>query len=267
MWNSCAGRGALFAAEDPRTDPTMRTLLFALAATLFVPIAHAAAEAELPALPPVKGVVLEVLDADAFTYLRLRTAGGETWAAVRRAPVKKGAQVVIEDPVPMQNFRSRALDRSFDTIVIGKLAGGGVVPATAALAPGGLPPAAAGTERSQGTATKAPAAAAAKVPKAQGADARTVAEIHAGRVALKDQPVTLRARVVKVNAGILGKTWIHLRDGSGSAADGSDDLVATSKDEPKVGDVVVVKGVVRTDVNLGSGYAYAVLLEDAALQK
>jgi len=34
-----------------------------------------------------------------------------------------------------------------------------------------------------------------------------------------------------------------------------------------VGDVVKAKGTVRTDVNLGSGYAYAVLIEDAKLAK
>jgi hypothetical protein len=35
----------------------------------------------------------------------------------------------------------------------------------------------------------------------------------------------------------------------------------------KVGDVVTVKGVVHTDRDFGSGYAYKVLIEDAALQQ
>jgi hypothetical protein len=34
-----------------------------------------------------------------------------------------------------------------------------------------------------------------------------------------------------------------------------------------VGDVVLVKGVIRTDVKLGSGYDYDVLIENAKLQK
>jgi hypothetical protein len=41
----------------------------------------------------------------------------------------------------------------------------------------------------------------------------------------------------------------------------------TTKDEAKVGDVVVAKGVVHTDRDFGSGYAYAVLIERATLQK
>jgi hypothetical protein len=105
------------------------------------------------------------------------------------------------------------------------------------------------------------------VAKAEGANGRTVAEVYANRVALKDKPVVIRAKVVKVNAGVMGKNWVHLRDGSGSAADGSNDLLVTSKDEPKVGDLVVAKGTVKTDVNLGSGYAYKVLVEEASFQK
>jgi hypothetical protein len=105
-----------------------------------------------------------------------------------------------------------------------------------------------------------------KVAKAEGANARTVAEVNSDRPP-SDKPVTVRAKVVKVTANVMGKNWVHLRDGSGSAADNSNDILVTSKDEPKVGDVVIAKGVVKTDVDLGSGYAYKVLVEDVSFQK
>jgi hypothetical protein len=105
------------------------------------------------------------------------------------------------------------------------------------------------------------------VAKADGANARTVAEINADRLALNDKPVTVRAKVVKVTAQVMGTNWVRLRDGSGSAADNSNDILVTSKDEPKVGDVVIAKGVVKTDVNLGSGYTYKVLVENASFGK
>jgi len=44
-------------------------------------------------------------------------------------------------------------------------------------------------------------------------------------------------------------------------------VLVTSKELPKVGDVVLAKGTVRNDVDLGSGYAYKVLVEDAKFQK
>ena len=63
------------------------------------------------------------------------------------------------------------------------------------------------------------------------------------------------------------KNWIHLRDGSGSADAKTNDILVTTKDVTKIGEVVLVKGVVRTDVDLGSGYTYAVMVDEATLQK
>ena len=92
-------------------------------------------------------------------------------------------------------------------------------------------------------------------------------KVEANKAKLKDKPVLVRGQVVKVSTGIMGKNWLHLRDGSGSAADGSNDILVTSKQLAAVGDIVSAKGTVRTDVDLGAGYAYAVLIEDASLRK
>ena len=106
-----------------------------------------------------------------------------------------------------------------------------------------------------------------KVAKASGPDARTVAEIIIKRIELKDKTVLVRGKVVKFTPEVLGKNWIHLRDGSGSVADNTHDVLVTTKDQAKIGDVVVAKGVVHTDRDLGSGYSYKVLVEEATLQK
>ena len=106
-----------------------------------------------------------------------------------------------------------------------------------------------------------------KVAKATGADAKTVAEIVGGRAGLKDKSVTVRGKVVKFTPGVMGKNWVHLQDGSGKAADGTHNVIATTKDTVAVGDVVNAKGTVRTDVNIGAVYSYAVLIEDAVLRK
>ncbi|HEX4885845.1 MAG TPA: nucleotide-binding protein [Casimicrobiaceae bacterium] len=209
------------------------------------------------------GQVLEAIDAGSYTYLRLKTGKGETWAAVERSTVKKGVEVTIFDPAEMANFESKALNRTFPTIVFGTI---GTQPSPAAsVAKGGHGSADVGAMH--GSVGKSIDVPVAKVAKAEGADARTVAEVNSQRLALKDKPVTLRAQVVKVTPEVMGKTWVHLRDGSGSAADGSNDVLATGKDVPKVGDVVLAKGVVRTDVNLGSGYVYKVLVEDVSFRK
>jgi hypothetical protein len=106
-----------------------------------------------------------------------------------------------------------------------------------------------------------------KVPKATGPDARTVEEIVSGSAKLKGKPVVVRGTVVRFTRGVLGKNWIHLQDGSGSAADKTHDVLVTTQEDAKIGDVVVARGIVRTDLDLGSGYSYKVLVEDAKLQK
>lgn len=106
-----------------------------------------------------------------------------------------------------------------------------------------------------------------KVPKATGPDARTVAEIVANKASLKDKGVIVRGKVVKFTPDVLGKNWLHIQDGSGSAADKTNDVLVTTKALAKVGDVVLAKGTVRTDLDLGSGYSYKVLVDDATLTR
>jgi hypothetical protein len=60
----------------------------------------------------------------------------------------------------------------------------------------------------------------------------------------------------------MGKNWVTLQDGTGSEPD--DRILATTQEEVVAGDVVTVKGTVKTDVDLGYGYQYKVLLEEAS---
>jgi len=105
-----------------------------------------------------------------------------------------------------------------------------------------------------------------KVPRAAGADAHTVAEVWAQRVQLKEKSVAIRGKVVKFNENIMGKNWVHLRDGSGTAGK-DNDITVTTGDKVAVGDVVTAKGTVRVDKDFGAGYAYPVIVEDAKLSK
>ena len=85
----------------------MKKLLLAFALVLLGPTAFAAT---------VQGEVLEVRDAAPYTYLRLKTGTGETWAAVTAAPVKKGEQVTIANAMVMENFESKSLKKTFDKL-------------------------------------------------------------------------------------------------------------------------------------------------------
>ena len=103
--------------------------------------------------------------------------------------------------------------------------------------------------------------------KAEGVDGKAVAEIFAGNASLKDAPVAVRGKVVKYNPGIMGKNWIHLRDGSGSREKRDDDITVTTSDSAAVGDIVLVRGTLHLSRDFGAGYTYPVTIEDAKVSK
>ena len=211
----------------------------------------------------IKGQVLEVKEVDSYTYLRLKTKDGETWAAVPKAQVKEGANVTITNASLMKDFESKTLKMTFPTILFGALGGAeGAAPAPRVIGSDFMPAA----SNPHAGAKKTEAVADVKVPKAKGANAKTVAEIISKSDALKDKPVLVRGKVVKFNAEIMVKNWLHLRDGSGSAADNTNDILVTTKATANIGDTVTVKGTVRTNMEFGSGYSYKVLIEDATLK-
>ncbi len=224
------------------------------------------------ALATVSGVVEETLDASDYTYLRLKLdGGGETWAAITKAKVPKGEHVSVVNAMSMDGFESKTLNRKFDRIVFGSLGGGTAAAPPALVSAHGSP---AGGEKGAPPASPHAAVADARasvadvtVPKAEGKDARTVAQVFSERAQLKDKTVTVRGKVVKANASIMGRNWFHIRDGSGSHEKKDDDLTVTTRDPAAVGDVVVVRGVVHVDKDFGAGYQYPVIVEDAKLTK
>ncbi|MBW2735525.1 MAG: hypothetical protein JRH20_24335, partial [Deltaproteobacteria bacterium] len=74
------------------------------------------------------GKVLETMDAGGYTYVKLDSAKGHIWAAVRKTTIKVGQDVGIANPMLMKKFESKTLKRTFDEIYFGRLraSGGGM---------------------------------------------------------------------------------------------------------------------------------------------
>jgi hypothetical protein len=238
---------ALAGCKKPESAPEQKP---AVATAPAAPDAAAARTAM--AAGALRGKVLEKIDAAPYSYLRLSTANGETWAAVPQTTVPVGTNVEVANPMPMDGFESKTLRRKFDKLFFGTLAG----------APAGGEPA-----MGHSPATAAEVTQPINVPKAEGPAGRTVAEVYAQRAALKDKPVVIRAKVVKVTNGVMGKNWLHLRDGTGARGSKDDDLAVVTAGTAAPGDVVQIKGTVRLDRDFGSGYSYAVIIEDATVTK
>jgi starvation-inducible outer membrane lipoprotein len=204
-----------------------------------------------------RGKVVETMNASNYTYVLVDTGARKLWAAVPQFEVKVGDTVTIEEGMAMNNYHSQTLNRDFDVVYF---AGRAVVgdqtnaASTVPILPVGHPPI-------TGASTQPAKVDMSGIKKAEGG--KTIVEIFADKAQLGGKQVTVRGKVVKFNAQILGKNWLHIQDGSG--AEGSNDLTITTLSDVKVGDTVVATGTIAIDKDFGAGYKYGLIMEDAKL--
>jgi len=211
------------------------------------------------------GTVTETVDSGGYTYVHVDCGDGEMiWAAAPQREVAVGAAVTISTGMPMKDFHSDTLDRTFDVVYFTN----GFGEPTSTEHPSGMGGAMGGQMGGQTGGDRPTAQPAGEVDLSgieRAAGGKTVAEVWGERATLAGNEVVVRGRVVKYLSGIMGKNWIHLRDGSGT--DGTNDLTITTDGFAAVGDLVTVTGKISVDRDFGAGYRYEVIMEDAKVAK
>ena len=251
----------------------------------------------------LQGTVLETMNAAGYTYLQVDAAPGKVWVAIPESTVTKGQQVTCVPGMVMENFQSKTLNRTFATIVFSPglqpTAGQAAAPAVAAAgssqatakakatgadqaagdfstalqaerepqAAGAATAGAAVSGQSAGSLGAIVPSADVSVHKATGENSRTVGECFAQAKELNGKKVRVRGKVMKVSRLIMGKNWLHLQDGTGNPMQNQHDLVVTTLDESKEGEVVTIEGVLAADRDFGAGYRYEVIVEEARVEK
>ncbi len=186
------------------------------------------------------GTVIESLTGGGYTYMNIEEDGKNFWIAGPQTSVSKGARVTFSEQIWMANFTSKALGRTFDSILFVS----GVQAASTMPAP---------QAQKRGPATEA-------------AGTYTVEELYAKKPKLKGHVIKVRGKVVKVSENIMGRTWVHIQDGTG--AKGSDTIIFRSIDgTAKVGSTVTAEGTLETDKDFGFGYFYPVIVEDSTFSQ
>lgn len=203
----------------------------------------------------VTGTVVETMTAGDYTYISLEKEKERAWVACPVMAVALGQPLTFRGCTPMMGFESKALKRTFDIIMF---CGAPLAPATAELL----------SKQSTGSEVQVPELKEKlALEAAKGTNAHTVADCYAKSAELNKKTVSVKGKVMKVSTGILGRTWIHLQDGSGSTFQKNNDLVVTMEAVPRVGDVVTVTGTLLKDKDFGSGYSYKIIVEQATIQK
>ncbi len=223
----------------------LRSLLLSRLALLALPLIAGASPAPQG---EIRGKVVEAINAATYTYVQIDTGTAKVWAAAPQFTVKPGDLVALGEAMPMRNYHSKTLNRTFEVVYF---SGRAMV--------NGLAGVAGGSAGAPSRSLPGLAVDLSNIARAPGG--QTVAEIHSGRSGLAGKSVIVRGRVVKFNPNIMGRNWLHIRDGSG--VEGVNNLTVTSAAQAKVGDLVVVTGRLAVDKDFGSGYRYALLVEEA----
>lgn len=192
--------------------------------------------------------VKEVIQATSYTYLRVDEKGLEYWMAVGKTEIKEGATLYYEEGLEMLNFESKDLNRTFDKIYFVQNISDEVIKPN-------QPSVMGQTKPQKPTLDKLDI----NVEPVEGGI--SISNLYKNKTNLEGQTVTVRGKVVKVNASIMNRNWIHLQDGTGDST--TFDLTITSVDIPKVGEIATYKGVVGLDKDFTMGYFYELLLEEA----
>ena len=235
--------------------------------------------------PVLKATIIESKDVSNYTYLLLEDKTGKVWAAIPKTPVKTGEEIAIANIAVMKDFHSKTLEKTFDLILFAVLSEGCpfkesgdeiISEMPSSMMPGKIPPAKMpsasmphGIMPVMGdSANKSKAIPKdIKVSKAVGEDAYTIGEIYSKKEELSQKTITVRAIVVKFMPQIMGKNWIHIQDGTGSAEKGNNDLAVSTLDTSEVGDEVIIKGTLGISKDFGMSCAFGVLIEDASVNK
>lgn len=191
--------------------------------------------------------VVEHMDASSYTYIKVDENENKYWIAVPQMAVSEGDILFFTKSMEMQDFRSEALDRTFESILFVE------------------------------DVSKTPQSGDGKIshPNVQSSkenvdvkplsDGYTIQKIYNEKNSLAGKRVKVKGKVVKYNEGIMDRNWIHIQDGTGEQ--GEHDLVVTSDASVQVGEVIVTEGTIAVDKDFGSGYMYSVILEDAVIKK
>jgi hypothetical protein len=202
-----------------------------------------------------QGTVIETMNSAGYTYVNVDTGKDKIWAAAPETPVKKGDKVTIPPGMLMRNHHSKTLNRTFDAVYF-----------VSAISVAGTKPTEGSPASDIADMVHGRNIAAAPsdinfsgIAKPEGG--KTVSEIYLQKDKLVGKEVILRGKVVKFSPQIMGKNWMHIQDGTGDK--GSNDLTITTAASAKVGDTVLIKGVLTTNKDFGLGYQYDVIFEDA----
>ena len=201
-----------------------------------------------------KVVVKEVIPGNKYVYVLVEEDGRSFWISSGMQELKKGETYYYSESILKTGFESKEHKRVFDTLYLVTT----LVPEAHGQDMHSFNPGSSDKEQLE-------------IVKKSIVEEEDSTAVFAGRIRIADlvddpekyagKKVELKGLCSKVNPGIMGRNWLHLQDGSKDDYD----LVITSSETVEKGAEVTIRGLVKLNVDLGSGYAYPILVENGVI--
>lgn len=192
--------------------------------------------------------VTEVIQTNDYTYLDVKENDKTFWIAVPKMEIENGETVYFSQSMEMKNFESPTLGRKFESVLF-------VQDAKKSSDPNKMMEAHSSVQN-----------LGKKDIKIQPLNPdQTIAKLYERKNELAGKLIKIKGQVVKYNPNIMQRNWIHIQDGSGTSNDY--DLVVTSGDAVKLGDIIIVEGNLSLDKDFGAGYFFPLIIENAKVLK
>lgn len=190
--------------------------------------------------------VIDKIAVKNYDYLQVSENKNEYWIAIPTMQIDVGETVYFSKYMIMKDFKSSYNNRTFDEILFVDDARKSTTP-----------------DEMKKIHSKALAIEKEKIEIQPLADGKTIEQIFSEKSSLKGKTVKVKGKVVKFNKQIMKRNWIHIQDGTGN--ENNYDLVITSDQDVKVGDIITAEGKLAIDKDFGAGYFFPVIIEEAKI--
>ncbi|MEQ1588465.1 MAG: GW dipeptide domain-containing protein [Cyclobacteriaceae bacterium] len=188
--------------------------------------------------------IIEALPTTRYVYLRVKEGQEEFWIATSKMEVTIGGTYFYRDGLLKTNFESKEHNRVFEKMYLVS----SVVEADHALRTAQTPTEVVTTKNKANVSVKGSV---------------KIADLVADPKKYSGKTIQISGQCTKVNPNIMGRNWMHLKDGSKDDFD----LVITSSVLIPEGHTVTMVGKVVLNKDFGSGYKYAILIEEGEIVK
>lgn len=200
---------------------------------------------------PREVIVQKSESAGSYTYLSVQEGDESYWIAVAGKGFENGETIYFKSFVEMNDFKSKELDRTFESILFVDQFSRDPDDLDKAV-PSGAETANPRKNRMDALIDSI------KIAPAPGGI--SIEELYGNAEKYKDKEVVVRGQIVKINRDIMDRNWVHIMDGT--RVDRSD-LTFTTTEDFQMGDTITIRGKVALDKDFGAGYVYPLIVEEA----